>query len=84
MAINPHSVVGFLLRQAGYAEAEVGKILGIVQEKAPAVETVLQAISAAITDDAGAFAAGGPVASPAIDVSIDGHAYSVTVNFQPK
>ena len=83
MAINPNSVVGFLLKEAGYVETDIAKIVGIVNNQAPAVTAVISSITTAVQAAEAAFAAGEAVATPAFDATIDGHKYSVTVNFQP-
>lgn len=83
MALNPHSIVGFLLRNAGYAEQDVEKILGITQEYGPAAESVIQAVGNVIQADAAAFAAGQSVVSPAVGASIQNHAYKISVHFDP-
>lgn len=83
MTLNQDSIVGFVLRELGYASAFIQNILGLAEKNGPQVEAAVAAVAQVVTTDAAAFQAGTAVTSPAVPASIEGHSYTVTVVFTP-
>lgn len=83
MALNRDSVVGFVLKELGYAEGFAANIIQLAETNGPEVEATISAVQQAITTDSAAFAAHQAVTSPSVGASVSGGAYKVTVVFTP-
>ena len=80
---NQHTVFAWFGRLIGYTAADVAKFTGIVTQNAPEIEAVLTDVANTEQLDAAAFAAGKAVVSPSVGASVQGHAYKITVHFDP-
>jgi hypothetical protein len=80
---NDHSIFAFLARQLGYASEFVAKATQIAQADLPEAQAILTSVTATEGADQAAFQAGQAVVSPSVGATIDGHAYKLTVHFDP-
>jgi hypothetical protein len=83
VAINKSSVIGFILRELGYAQATVVAIVELISKDGPLAEAVVSAIVTAMNQDLAAFSGGKAVVGPPIPCKVDGTQYNLTLHFDP-